>query len=194
MMRSIPDIKMMNGLREQRNNCIRQMYREYLPVAKSIVEKNSGTNEDAEDVFQDSLVILYTKVSNGPITLNCSLKTYFYSICQNIWRQRLDRKWRIQLEESMAEEPDEMYEIFSAEIKEEEMEKSRLLRYHFLTLPAKCQKVLELFLHDTPLKEIASRLGYKNEEYAKARKYMCKNMLRKRIMDDPRCKPFLNHG
>ena len=93
----------------------------------------------------------------------------------------------------MAEEPDEIYELFASEVKEEEIEKRRLFQKHFLTLPAKCQKVLQLFMHDTPLREIAARLGYKNEEYAKARKYMCKNMLRKRILKDPRCKPYLKH-
>jgi hypothetical protein len=48
-----------------------------------------------------------------------------------------------------------------------------------------------LYLEDLPLKKIAEELGMKNEEYAKARKYSCKNMLRKRIMNDPQCKQYL---
>ena len=193
MMINHSDEILIKGLKEQRTSCIRQIYKEYLPLAKSIVERNSGNNEDAEDVFQDGLVILYKKISGGNLTLNCSLKTYFYAICKNIWFQRLDRKWRILYEENMAEEPVESYEVFVREIKEAELEKKRLFQKHFLSLPSKCQKVLELFLLDTPLKEIASMMGFKNEEYAKTRKYMCKNMLRKRIMNDPKCKPYLNH-
>ena len=187
------DETLIKGLKEQRYSCIRQIYKDYLPLAKSFVQKNSGNNEDAEDVFQDGLVILYQKISIENITLNCSLKTYFYAICKNIWLQRLERKWRLLFEENIAEEPSESYILFKNEIKESELEKQRLFQKHFLTLPSKCQKVLELFLHDTPLKEIAAMLGFKNEEYAKSRKYMCKNMLRKKIMNDPKCKPYLNH-
>ena len=48
-------------------------------------------------------------------------------------------------------------------------------------------------MKDLPLRQIAEELGLKNEEYAKARKYSCKNMLRKRIKNDPACKPYLNY-
>jgi len=193
MMIKYSDEILINGLKEQRTSCIRRIYKDYLPLAKSIVEKNSGNSADAEDVFQDGLVILYKKITVENITLNCSLKTYFYAICKNIWLQRLDRKWRLHYVENMTEEASESYELFTKEIKEAELEKKRLFQKHFLTLPMKCQKVLELFLLDTPLKEIAAMMGFKNEEYAKTKKYMCKNMLRKRIVNDPKCKPFLNH-
>ncbi|MEI6899931.1 MAG: hypothetical protein WCL00_08635, partial [Bacteroidota bacterium] len=102
--------------------------------------------------------------------------------------------WRMKKEDNMVEEPYEMYEHFVNELKEEELERKRLLQKHFLSLPHKCQKVLEMFVNETPLKEIAWRLGYKNEEYAKSRKYMCKSMLRKRILNDPKFKPFLRNG
>lgn len=190
-MRTIPDSLLMKGLKEQSASSILQIYKEYLPIARSIVEKNSGSQQDAEDVFQDSLVILYKQINENEILLNCSLKTYFYSICFNIWRQRLDRKWRIKLEDDMAEEPDELYDILKGEIKEEELEKKRLFHGHFLSLPSQCQQLLLLFLHETPLRDIAMRLGLKNEEYAKTRKYMCKNMLRSKIIQDPRCKSYL---
>ena len=187
------DEALLKGLSEQKTNCIRQIYKEFYPVVKSIVERNSGNNEDAEDVFQDALVILFRKSSNGNLFLDCALRTYFYSVCRNIWRQRLDRRWRTILNERIVEEPVESYDHYDNERKEEELEKKRLFHQHFLSLPAKCQKVLELFLHETPLKEIAVMLGFKNEEYAKTRKYMCKNMLRKKIMNDPKCKRYLNH-
>jgi RNA polymerase sigma factor (sigma-70 family) len=184
---------LIKGLKEQQTSCIRQLYKEFFPLAKSIVERNSGSIEDAEDVFQDGMVVLYQKSLSGKIILDCSLKTYFYSICKNIWKQRLDRKWRLLFGDNVAEEPYESYEHFTREIREEELEKKRLFQKHFLGLPSACQKVLELFLLNTPLKDIATMMGFKNEEYAKTRKYMCKNMLRKRIMNDPKCKSYLNH-
>jgi RNA polymerase sigma factor (sigma-70 family) len=189
----LTDEVLIKGLKEQNSKCIRYLYKEYFPLAKSIVERNSGNYEDAEDLFQDGIVVLYKRLTKENITLKCGLKTFFYGICRNLWMQRLDRKWRLLYSESMAEEPAGSYEIIDREFSEEILEKKRLYQKHFLALPKRCQKILLLYLKDLPLKKIAEELGLKNEEYAKARKYSCKNMLRKRIMNDPHCKPYLNH-
>ena len=182
------DDEILTGLREKDPDCIRFLYKEFLPVAKSIVERNSGNHEDTEDVFQDGIIVLYQKVRGSKILLNCSLKTYFYSICSKIWMQRLDRKWRIQYSDRFVHEPVEEYQSNENDPDEAKLERTRIYQIHFLTLPEDCQKVLKLFLCKTTLKDIAIIMGFRDESYAKTRKYLCKNMLRKRILKDPRCK------
>jgi RNA polymerase sigma factor (sigma-70 family) len=189
----LKDEELINGLKEQNSQCIKYLYKEYFPLAKSIVERNSGSYEDAEDIFQDSIVVLYKRLTKENITLKCTLKTFFFGICKNLWMQRLDRKWRLLYSENMAEEPSGSYEITDKEFSEELLEKKRLFHKHFLTLPHRCQKILLLYLQNLPLKKIADELGLKNEEYAKSRKYSCKNILRKRILNDPQCKPYLTY-
>jgi RNA polymerase sigma factor (sigma-70 family) len=181
------------GLKEKRADCIRYLYREYFPLAKSIVEKNSGNYADAQDVFQDGIIVLYQKILSGPLTLNCSLKTFFFSICRNIWMQRLDRKWRLLYQDDLVTESIEDYDAIPIEINEEKLEKTRLYQLHFLSLPADCQKILKLFISNASLKEISEHMGFKDVSYAKTRKYLCKNMLRKRILKDPRYKMFLHY-
>jgi RNA polymerase sigma factor (sigma-70 family) len=187
------DEALIRGLKEQNSGCFKYLYKEYFPLAKSIVERNSGSYEDAEDIFQDSIVVLYKRLTKENITLKCSVKTFFFGICKNLWMQRLDRKWRLLYSENMAEEPTGSYEIIDKEFSEEILEKKRLFQKHFLTLPHRCQKILLLYLKNLPLRKIAEELGLKNEEYAKSRKYNCKNILRKRIMNDPQCKPYLTY-
>jgi RNA polymerase sigma factor (sigma-70 family) len=189
----LTDEVLIKGLKEQNSRCIKYLYKEFFPMAKSIVERNSGSYEDAEDVFQDSIVVLYKRLTEENITLKCSLKTFFFGICKNLWMQRLDRKWRLLYSENMAEEPVGSYEIIDKEFSEEILERKRLFQKHFLTLPHRCQKILLLYLKNFPLRKIAEELGLKNEEYAKSRKYNCKNLLRKRIMNDPQCKPYLTY-
>jgi RNA polymerase sigma factor (sigma-70 family) len=187
----LTDEVIIKGLKEQNSKCIKYIYREFFPLAKSIVERNSGNYEDAEDLFQDSMVVLYKRLTRDNVTLKCTLKTFFFGICKNLWMQRLDRKWRLQFSDSMSEEPAESYEIIDREFSEEVLEKKRLYLKHFFTLPHRCQKILKLYLMDFSLKEMAEKLNLKNEEYAKSRKYQCKEMLRKRIKNDPECKPYL---
>lgn len=187
------DKAVIEGLKKKNQRCINFLYREFFPLAKSIVERNSGNYEDAEDVFQDGLVILYMKARDGKLTLNCSLKTFFYSVCRNIWLQRLDKKWRLLYNDSLVNEPMEEYDLSLQDIDEERLEKTRLFQLHFLNLPEDCQKILQFFIQRIPLKQIAEIVGIKDENYAKTRKYMCKNLLRKRILNDPKCKHLLNH-
>ena len=187
------DEALLKGLKNKRTDCIRQLYKDYFPLAKSIVERNSGNHEDAEDVFQDGLIILYEKIHSDSISLKCSLKTYFYSICKNIWMQRLDRKWRLLYKDELVQEPSEEYDPLAFSIDEERLEKTRLYQQHFTSLPEDCQKIIKMFLDQIPFKEIAVKMEFKNEAYAKTRKYLCKNMLRKRILKDPRYKMFFHY-
>ena len=187
------DEALLKGLKEKRADCIRHLYREFFPLTRSIVEKNSGSYQDAEDVFQDGIIVLYQKLLCAPLILNCSLKTFFFSICRNIWLQRLDRKWRLLYQDDLVNEPEEEYDSTGLDINEEKLEKSRLYQTHFLSLPPDCQKILKMFLSKVSLKEISDRMGFKDATYAKTRKYLCKNMLRKKILKDPKYQRFLHY-
>jgi RNA polymerase sigma factor (sigma-70 family) len=185
--RMYSDDYLLMGLRDQDPRCIRFMFRNYFPIVRALVYQNSGTLEDAEDVFQDVLIILYKKVRAGPVVLNCTLKTFFYSLSRNIWKQRLDRKWRLHYTDILSE-PEVDYETVHFDLDEEWLEKVRLYHTHFLRLPNDCQRVLILFYQKKTFRDIAMIMGFSSHEYAKVRKYLCKKMLRKRIMKDPHSK------
>ena len=167
------------------------MYREFFPLIRSIVERNSGNRQDAEDVFHDGMIILYLRVLQEPVVLRSSLKTYFYSICKNIWHQRLDRKFRLLYQSDFEVHENSWHYADDQQVREEYLEKMRLYNGHFLSLPDDCQTLLKLFFRKVPLQEIAGVLGLKDVAYAKTRKYMCKNMLRKKILNDPLCRQFI---
>jgi RNA polymerase sigma factor (sigma-70 family) len=187
------DKAILQGLKKKQERYIRYLYKEFSPMINNFVIHNSGTYEDAEDVFQDALVLLYKRICTGNVCLNCSLKTYFYAICRNIWMKRLSRKQKILYQDHMEVHEDPTgYSTGEYEFREDNLEMVRLFHRHFLLIPEDCQKVLMLFLEKVPLKTIAGVMGFKSVGYAKARKYMCKNMLRKRILKDPSCKIFLN--
>jgi RNA polymerase sigma factor (sigma-70 family) len=179
------DAELLQGLKQRDPQILNYLYKEFHPIAKSIVERNSGNREDTKDVLQDSIIVIYKKISAGDLDIKCSLKTFFYSVCRNIWNQRLDRKWRMVYQREMANEESEDYEQEFFKVDEEMLEKLRLFHHHFLKLPHDCQLILKLFMAKSPLKEIAKVVGLKDESYVKTRKYLCKNMLRKRIMIDP---------
>jgi RNA polymerase sigma factor (sigma-70 family) len=157
------------------------------------VTDNGGSGEDAEDIFQDGIIILYSKISLNQLTLTSSFKTYMYSVCRNLWLQKLSKRKAIFDKLKDVEEFIDLPQDMLQEISMEEIEMHRIIQIHFLSLPEDCQKVLKLFIKNVPLREIVSIMGFKTENYAKTRKYLCKQDLKKRIADDPRSIKFLKN-
>jgi RNA polymerase sigma factor (sigma-70 family) len=184
------DEAIIDGLKRRDSGIIRYIYKEYYPTIKFLITTNSGTETDAEDVFQDALVVLFRKIARENLVLTSSFKTFLYSICRNLWLQRLDR--RVFSNEFLEmEDLGEIQENQFFEQPEDENEKYRLFQQHFLRLSEDCQKILKLFLGKTSLKEIADIMGFKTEKYAKTRKFMCKEKLKNSIINDPGFKKYL---
>jgi len=185
------DDAIIEGLKKRDNGVIRYIYKEYYPTIKFLITTNSGTENDAEDVFQDALVVLYRKIARENLVLTSSFKTFLYSICRNLWLQKLDR--RVFSSEFLEmEDLSELQDNILLEQADEEQEKYRLFQQHFLKLSQDCQKVLRLFLKKTSLREIADIMGFKTEKYAKTRKFMCKEKLKNSIINDPFFKKYLS--
>ncbi|MFO7613455.1 MAG: sigma-70 family RNA polymerase sigma factor [Bacteroidales bacterium] len=186
------DEAIIDGLKKRESGIIRYVYKEYYPTIKFLITTNSGTETDAEDVFQDALVVLYRKISRESLILTSSFKTFLYSICRNLWLQRLDRRvFSHQFLEM--EDMGDLQENQYFDQPEEDQDKYRLFQQHFLRLSEDCQKVLQLFMSKVSLKEIADIMGFKTEKYAKTRKFMCKEKLKNSILNDPNFNKYLTN-
>ena len=176
----------LKGLKSNDSEVLNFIYRKYFPEIRFFVIKNSGSDEDAQDVFQEAIIIIYKKLRDGVLDLTCSFKTYLYSVCRIVWLKQLEKR-KIkkdgfsdnQVFVDLQEGVDEMAE---------EQERFKLYQKHFQTLHIDCQTILKLFLQKVPLKEIASRMNVKSEKYLKKRKFQCKEILVKRIQNDPNFK------
>lgn len=180
------------GLRLRSDLIIRYIYQEYFPMIKYLIMSNNGNEEDAEDVFQDGLVVIFKKIRARELELTSSFRTYLYSVCRNLWLTKLKKRNRYIREFSDFEDFEEINYSKNQQQDEAEHEKFGLYQKHFYTLGEDCKKVLLLFMKKMPLKEIASEMGYKTEKYAKTRKYLCKEELKRRIINDPKCQKFLS--
>jgi len=188
------DEVLLEGLRQQKKKDIEYMYREYVPVLKHFIYRNSGNQQDVEDLFQDAIIVLYKRSLIEPFNLECSLKTYFMSICKNLWLQRLERKFRLLYQADYeVHEPRMTYSMEDMELGETSLEQRRLFYKNLLALPKDCKRLIELYCLKIPIREIARLMNYKTEVYVKTRKYSCKNLLRKKILNDPECHQFFDY-
>lgn len=176
---------LLEGIRLNDTDTLEYIYKKFYPSVKTFIVLNSGNDDDAKDIFQESIIVIFRRLKDESFTITCSFKTYIFSISKNLWLKELERR---KIERNKIHY-NEGFDTSDCDIDEpvstEKFDRYKLYQTHFLSLSKDCQKVLRLFLDKVPLKEIASIMGYASEKYAKKRKYQCKEMLIKRITNDP---------
>jgi len=176
------DEELIKGIRNHDSDVLRYIYKKYFETVKNFVRKNNGSDDDAQDIFQESIIILFKKIEENSLELTCSLGTFLFSICRLLWLKQLEKR-RIRNEDASAD--DDLEELLGASGSNFELnDEYKLYQEHFSRLPKDCQRVLRLFLEKVPLKEVADIMGYKSEQYAKKRKLECKEKLIESIKND----------
>ena len=144
------------------------LYKKYYRMMTKLVVTNSGTEEEARDVFQDALIVFWQKARSGNLVMTAKISTYIYSVCQNLWRKELDRKKRLSNEEKDSPVSMDM----------ETPEKEKIIAKCLNQLGDTCRKVLMYYYFDEmSMQEIADKLGFANTDTAKTKKYKCKQKL-----------------
>lgn len=183
--------EILNGIRNRNTDVLEFIYKNYFHQIKTLINKNEGNDEDAKDIYQDAILIIYQKIAKMNLTLNCSFNTYLYSVCRLLWLKQLEKR---KLKKVFLEESVKFVELEADIVSHfETNERLILFQDHFNKLSYNCQKILELFLAQIQLKEIARVLGYKSEQYVKKRKHQCKEKLIASIKNDPRYKEIIKY-
>ena len=137
-----------------------------LPTLKRYILANSGTADDAADIFQDALVILYKKIQMPDMVFTVPLKTYLLAIARNCWMQELRRRKKLRVNDAL---PD-----IAPEEDTKETNSFATATVAFQLLGEKCKALLLLFYyHKKSFKEIAVTLAFSDEKIAKNQKYRC---------------------
>lgn len=183
---------LIEGIKKQNEKVLTELYNKFFPSIRQYIYRNNGSLEDARDIFNDAIVIILLKSRENTLNLKCSLKTYIYAICRNLWLKKLKTD---HLDLVNYEEIEDT--LIGAELVEEEdfnFDRGKLLfQKHFAKMSSTCRKLLGMFLDGYSFKEITFELNYDNENYARKRKYRCVKILIKRIKSDPDYKTIYDH-
>ena len=167
---------------------IARMYEQFLPRIEKLVTSNSGTSDDARDIFQEAIIVIYKKVSNENLTLSASFFTYLYAVCRNLWLKKLQKRGKMMVTN---DEPTEQMDVSDWESVMQEEGRYRLFRSKFNELSDNCRQLLGLFFKKTSMQEIVSIMGFGSVAYAKKRKFQCKEKLVALVKNDPGFKNLL---
>jgi RNA polymerase sigma factor (sigma-70 family) len=159
-------------------DAIELVYRENYPLIQHFVISNNGSEDDARDIFQEAMMVLYEKAKMPGFELTCQIRTYLYSVCRRLWLKKLQYNRRI---ESQVENFDKIVPV------EEDIEQHEKLNGQYLIMRTAmgkigepCKSLIEAFyVHRKNMQEIAGFFGYTNADNAKNQKYKCLVRLKK---------------
>ena len=182
--------KYLDGILNNDRLIMKEIYQQFFPGILNFVENNSGKRIDAEDVFQDALVSIFRRLKAGTLEIKHGFYTYLYAVCKRIWYKKLKKtNWNVTSDENLELSDSDENRITAAI---ERTEKYELFYSKLLQLGEDCQRVLKLHFAKKNFKEIAEAMQFKSEEYARRKKYLCKNELTKLIRADIRYKELTN--
>jgi RNA polymerase sigma factor (sigma-70 family) len=176
---SIPaDSEIVLGILNDSKDTLNQLYISYFPMVLQLVLKNNGNEDDAKDLFQESIIVLYNKVKGGNFELNSKLKTFLYSVCRRLWLKRLNEQSKTirnvqDFSEIIAVEDD-------LEKQDEKDKQFAIMESSLLQLGEPCKTIIEdYYIHNRSMQEICEKFGYTNADNAKTQKYKCLQRLKK---------------
>ena len=169
---------LLKGLALNDRLVVEAIYRDNYPMIQSFIINNSGNSDEARDIFQEAMIVVYEKAVSGTFELNCQLKTYIYSVCRRLWLKRLQQLQRYgslieNAEDSVAVEEDlELHEKHNADF--------ILMETAMNKIGEPCKSLLDAYyLQKKNMQEIAADFGYTNADNAKTQKYKCLVRLKK---------------
>ena len=170
--------ELLRGLATNDKQAIEAIYRENFASIQSFVLYNNGSIDDARDIFQEAIIVLYEKSKSATFSLNCQIKTYVYSICRRLWLKRLQQLNRYSTQVESLEE------IIPVEEEIEEHEKRNtdfiLMEQAMAKIGEPCKSLLDAYyLQKKNMQDIAKEFGYTNADNAKTQKYKCLVRLKK---------------
>lgn len=169
---------LLEGLAREDKDVIEQMYRDNYKLVQSLVLNNNGSNDDAADIFQEAMIVLFEKSKTPDFELNCQIKTYLYSISKRLWLKRLQQMQRFgrqaeDLEVAIPVDED-------IEVHEKKQADFYIMENALAKIGEPCKSLLEAYyLQKKPMQQIATEFGYTNADNAKTQKYKCLVRLKK---------------
>lgn len=173
---------LVSRLQQGDQKALEYLYRSYWPLIAHFVWLNQGRQQEAEDLFQDGILILYEKLRSKEFVLRWSLKSFLYGICRNQWLKRL-RARKSFLIRDVGDFLENLPDIIEEEA---ELPDNEAVYQAIQQLQDPCFTLLIGYYYEKKtFEELARTLQYASSNVAKQRKFRCLERLKKKFLPDP---------
>jgi RNA polymerase sigma factor (sigma-70 family) len=171
----------LQALRANDEAVLQQLYHANYYKIEAFVINNSGTADQAKDVFQEAFIAVWRNIQLGKFQLqeNASLEAYLFQVAKNKWMDQLRSAHHTKV---VRIDNTAMPEGKTTDEQESFLEENiAAVKKYFSKLGDNCRKVLTLFYYeDASMKEIADQMNW-TEATAKNNKYRCIQQLKEML-------------
>lgn len=169
---------------------LQKLYTDNFPKVASYIQKNNGDKEQAKDIFQEAMVVLWkaVKAEKFKATNPSAVQGYLYTIAKNKWTDHL--RSATYKKEVSSDVVLNFAEAHDTEVAGEDMYNQQLekAKHAFAQLGTECKELLSRFyFNKNSFEELAQDLGL-NTASVKNKKYRC--MQRLRLLATPKNKNY----
>jgi len=195
VIRNIPDAVIIDTLQRGKtmDEAVKALYRDHFESLAWFVMNNSGSRQDAEDIFQDVVVSFIDLVKKGKFRGEASIKTFLFAMNKNTWLNELKRRGRAGQRELKYEKEQDKTEMDTTHFIADR-EATKQVMELVGELGDTCKKILVMFYYENlSMKEILEGLEYENEQVVRNKKYKCLKQLEQMITANPALKQNLKN-
>jgi RNA polymerase sigma factor (sigma-70 family) len=177
--KQLSDEAYIEGLRSGNSQVLSALYKKHYPSVLKLIVTNSGSEEQARDIYQEAVIALYEHAQDPGFTLTCKLQTYLYSVARRLWLKQLNRNGRTLLfkEEEEGELADVSHDVDLFLEKEKEIQR---MNQSLEKLGEPCATLIrDFYVARMSMDRISEKFGYTNADNAKTQKYKCLQRLKK---------------
>jgi RNA polymerase sigma factor (sigma-70 family) len=168
----------------EHNKALSYLYETTLKKVRQYIMKNKGSKDDANDIFQDSVIIFFNQVRSNKFDEKYDIDAFIFSVSRNLWIDKIRRDSKMinyEFPDQFQNETDNINYLDDLISKE----KSSAMHTVFNKLDEKCKKILSYVIYDKlSMKQICEKMGYSSEDVAKTNHYRCKQALTKIVKND----------
>jgi len=162
-----------------------ELYKENERMVRKYITENSGTSDDADDLLQDALVILWQNARKPQFELHAKISTYLFAIVRNQWLKKLEKSKKENGSlDTVKYEPSSTFDDTRLDLK--------IVRDYLNEMGELCRKILLMYYFDGyDMQTIADANQLANTNTAKSKKYQCLKDLGGRIKSKFQINDFL---
>lgn len=180
------DEALVSGIRAggtAREEALKRLY--LMPGLRDTVTRyimaNGGSQQDAQDIFQEALIILDRNIREGRYEARSALTTYFVAIVK--WRWVTVRRQQNRYTDLSPAHYDTLVE--SPEAETIRIEYRALFEEALAQIGERCRELLRLYQLDYSMEEIAQLMRYNSADVAKKEAYRCRMRFRELLQSNP---------
>lgn len=164
----------------------------YFEEIRRLVLSNSGSEDDARDLFQEAMLAMLLKAQQGKkFPQDADFQWYFKSVCWNLWLKLLKRRSK-----EVTFRPDWEFKTrdFAEEVNEDILlqEQQQLIDRHLARMSQRCRQLIQWWSEKVPMIEIAARMGYSSDVVARNETRNCRMRLDENVKKDPAYKDLFD--